>query len=172
VSVRGLRPWPVSVSASGSSESFWACHKKPWPKRWASRSGASSGWRGARLHHMPNTGVASHAYSRSTSRISPCRPDPRGRRQAISQPVWHVPLRRNLFFTGRQTVLQRLAQSLLPRDADLALHALTGMGGVGKTQTALECYDMCRAGWDQYLPSLRDYLETGNGHPFTATRLG
>ncbi|MDQ2874979.1 MAG: hypothetical protein M3Y33_09385 [Actinomycetota bacterium] len=30
----------------------------------------------------------------------------------------------------------------------------------------LECYDMCRAGWDQYLPSLRDYLETGTGTPF------
>ncbi len=36
----------------------------------------------------------------------------------------------------------------------------------------LECYDMCRAGWDQYLPSLRDYLETGTGHPFTRARLG
>jgi uncharacterized protein YndB with AHSA1/START domain len=36
----------------------------------------------------------------------------------------------------------------------------------------LECHDMCRAGWDQYLPSLRDYLETGAGHPFTPARLG
>jgi uncharacterized protein YndB with AHSA1/START domain len=36
----------------------------------------------------------------------------------------------------------------------------------------LECYDMCRAGWDQYLPSLRAYLETGTGHPFTRARLG
>ena len=35
----------------------------------------------------------------------------------------------------------------------------------------LECYDMCRAGWDQYLPSLRAYLETGTGHPFTRARL-
>jgi uncharacterized protein YndB with AHSA1/START domain len=30
----------------------------------------------------------------------------------------------------------------------------------------LECYDMCRAGWDQYVPSLRDYIETGTGHPY------
>ncbi len=36
----------------------------------------------------------------------------------------------------------------------------------------LECYDMCRAGWEQYLPSLRDYLETGEGNPFTSARLG
>jgi uncharacterized protein YndB with AHSA1/START domain len=36
----------------------------------------------------------------------------------------------------------------------------------------LECYEMCRAGWDQYLPSLRDYIETGAGRPFTRDRLG
>jgi uncharacterized protein YndB with AHSA1/START domain len=36
----------------------------------------------------------------------------------------------------------------------------------------LECYDMCRAGWDQYLPSLRDYIGTGTGKPFTKARLG
>jgi uncharacterized protein YndB with AHSA1/START domain len=34
----------------------------------------------------------------------------------------------------------------------------------------LECYDMCRAGWDEYLPSLRDYIETGAGHPYTGPR--
>ena len=30
----------------------------------------------------------------------------------------------------------------------------------------LECYDMCRAGWEQYVPSLRDYIETGTGAPY------
>jgi uncharacterized protein YndB with AHSA1/START domain len=30
----------------------------------------------------------------------------------------------------------------------------------------LECYDMCRAGWEQYVPSLRDYIETGTGTPY------
>ena len=30
----------------------------------------------------------------------------------------------------------------------------------------LECYDMCSAGWDQYVPSLRDHIETGTGNPF------
>lgn len=30
----------------------------------------------------------------------------------------------------------------------------------------LECYDMCRAGWDQYVPSLRDYIQTGTGTPY------
>src|SRR5262245_7469469 len=51
---------------------------------------------------------------------------------------WHVPLRRNPYFTGRQTVLQRLARSLEPGDAIPHLYALAGMGGIGKTQTALE----------------------------------
>ena len=36
----------------------------------------------------------------------------------------------------------------------------------------LECYDMCRAGWDQYLPSLRDYIATGTGNPYSRARLG
>ena len=35
----------------------------------------------------------------------------------------------------------------------------------------LECYETCRAGWEQYLPSLRDYLETGTGNPYTRARL-
>lgn len=30
----------------------------------------------------------------------------------------------------------------------------------------LDCFEACRAGWDRYLPSLRDYLETGTGNPF------
>ena len=29
----------------------------------------------------------------------------------------------------------------------------------------LECYDQCRQGWDYYLASLRDYVETGTGRP-------
>jgi uncharacterized protein YndB with AHSA1/START domain len=34
----------------------------------------------------------------------------------------------------------------------------------------LECYDMCRAGWDQYLPSLRHYIETRTGNPYSGPR--
>ena len=37
---------------------------------------------------------------------------------------------------------------------------------------ALECYESCRAGWEQYLPSLRDYVATGTGNPYTPARLG
>jgi uncharacterized protein YndB with AHSA1/START domain len=30
----------------------------------------------------------------------------------------------------------------------------------------LDCYDQCRAGWDYFLPSLRDYAQTGAGRPY------
>jgi uncharacterized protein YndB with AHSA1/START domain len=29
----------------------------------------------------------------------------------------------------------------------------------------LECFDSCREGWEQYLPSLVDYVDTGKGSP-------
>jgi len=30
---------------------------------------------------------------------------------------------------------------------------------------ALECFDQCRAGWNHFMPSLRQFLETGEGRP-------
>jgi len=29
----------------------------------------------------------------------------------------------------------------------------------------LECFQDCKNGWDHFIPSLRDYVETGEGHP-------
>jgi hypothetical protein len=29
----------------------------------------------------------------------------------------------------------------------------------------LHCYDHCSRGWDYFLPSLRDFVDTGTGHP-------
>jgi uncharacterized protein YndB with AHSA1/START domain len=31
---------------------------------------------------------------------------------------------------------------------------------------ALECYDLCRDGWDYFLPSLQQLVETGRGTPW------
>jgi uncharacterized protein YndB with AHSA1/START domain len=31
----------------------------------------------------------------------------------------------------------------------------------------LECFDRCSRGWDYFLPSLRDYVETGAGRPLS-----
>ena len=30
---------------------------------------------------------------------------------------------------------------------------------------ALECFDQCRAGWNHFMPSLHQFLETGVGRP-------
>jgi hypothetical protein len=30
---------------------------------------------------------------------------------------------------------------------------------------ALECFDQCRAGWNHFMPSLNQFLETGEGRP-------
>jgi uncharacterized protein YndB with AHSA1/START domain len=31
---------------------------------------------------------------------------------------------------------------------------------------ALECYEICQAGWGYFLGSLKNYLETGKGYPY------
>lgn len=53
---------------------------------------------------------------------------------------WHVPYARNPFFTGRDSVLQQLHLTLhRERAATLSQsYALSGLGGIGKTQTAIE----------------------------------
>jgi tetratricopeptide (TPR) repeat protein len=51
--------------------------------------------------------------------------------------IWQVPLRRNLNFTGRDALLERIDRALLG-DPLCAIFALHGLGGVGKTQLALE----------------------------------
>ena len=55
-------------------------------------------------------------------------------------PLWSVPYRRNPFFTGREDVLLRL-QEMLSASGTAALTqtlAISGLGGIGKTQIALE----------------------------------
>jgi len=61
-------------------------------------------------------------------------------------PLWNVPHERNPFYTGREHVLQALRQALT-RDSAAALtqiQAISGLGGIGKTQTAVEyAYHYC-----------------------------
>src|SRR5581483_5631396 len=60
-------------------------------------------------------------------------------------PHWTVPLRRNPCFTGRDELLQRIHTRLAPRQP-VALSpavALRGMGGIGKTQLAVEYAYRC-----------------------------
>jgi Tetratricopeptide repeat/TIR domain len=53
---------------------------------------------------------------------------------SAAAPIWRVPYRRNVSFTGREGLLEELHQALT-RGAAVAL---TGLGGIGKTQLALE----------------------------------
>ncbi len=55
-------------------------------------------------------------------------------------PFWNVPFRRNPFFTGRADLLERLHEQLARshRAALTQSTALTGLGGIGKTQTVIE----------------------------------
>lgn len=52
--------------------------------------------------------------------------------------LWSVPLRRNLFFTGRESVIQQVYHALHTGGPVARTQALSGLGGMGKTQTALE----------------------------------
>lgn len=54
--------------------------------------------------------------------------------------VWNVPYRRNPFFTGREQVLQELHEHLTEHKSSALTQpqAITGLGGIGKTQIAVE----------------------------------
>jgi tetratricopeptide (TPR) repeat protein/DNA-binding XRE family transcriptional regulator len=53
--------------------------------------------------------------------------------------LWHVPYRRNRFFTGREEDLAHLhAQLQAEQGAEVSIHVISGLGGIGKTQLALE----------------------------------
>ncbi len=62
--------------------------------------------------------------------------------QTSSHPAqtWNVPMRRNPFFTGREQLLKDLHDRLTTTKAAALTQpqAITGLGGIGKTQTAVE----------------------------------
>ncbi len=52
--------------------------------------------------------------------------------------IWMVPYSRNPFFTGREDDLERLQKTLHTTYTVALTQAITGLGGIGKTQTAIE----------------------------------
>src|SRR5258708_4196673 len=56
----------------------------------------------------------------------------------IAKIPWNVPYQRNPCFTGREEVLQRLREILVAGKSAVLTHALSGLGGIGKTQLAVE----------------------------------
>ncbi len=64
----------------------------------------------------------------------------RVKKVAASSQVWNIPYRRNPFFTGRESILTRL-HTILHAGKAAALSqppAISGLGGIGKTQAAME----------------------------------
>lgn len=57
-----------------------------------------------------------------------------------AQPLWNVPYKRNPFFTGREHVLERLTTMLNTGKTTAMAQplAISGLGGIGKTQLAIE----------------------------------
>jgi tetratricopeptide (TPR) repeat protein len=62
-------------------------------------------------------------------------PQPRHAQRAIP---WNVPFRRNPFFTGRDDVIESIATSRNTAGVSVITQAISGLGGIGKTQTAVE----------------------------------
>lgn len=58
--------------------------------------------------------------------------------RGIPGPLFDVPHSRNPFFTGRDDLLGRLHAAMNAADTPVRIWAVSGMGGVGKTQTTLE----------------------------------
>ena len=59
---------------------------------------------------------------------------------SLFPPIWNVPYRRNPFFTGREDILNHL-NAVLQNSKTAALtqaQAISGLGGIGKTQIAIE----------------------------------
>src|SRR5260221_12699121 len=60
--------------------------------------------------------------------------------ESIPMPLWNVPSRRNSYYTGQEAILKYL-HTTLKSDKAAALtqpQAISGLGGIGKTQIALE----------------------------------
>ncbi len=55
-------------------------------------------------------------------------------------PIWNIPYQRDMFFTGREDILEKLHNTLTTgKTAALTQpQAISGLGGIGKTQTAVE----------------------------------
>ncbi|MFY1574606.1 FxSxx-COOH system tetratricopeptide repeat protein [Verrucosispora sp. WMMD703] len=84
------------------------------------------------------------------ARPAPEPEDPQRRRRfpGNEPPVWRVPLPRNVQFVGRGPLLEEMRDWLSSSDAGHVPLALHGLGGVGKSQIALEYAYRFRAEYD------------------------
>ena len=90
-------------------------------------------------------------------------------------PLWNVPHERNPFFTGREHVLQTLRQALTKNKAAALtqIQAISGLGGIGKTQTAVEyAYHYCNDYKAVFWVRAETEAELGTGFVQVAQLLG
>jgi tetratricopeptide (TPR) repeat protein len=91
-------------------------------------------------------------------------------------PVWNVPYHPNPYFTGRDLLLAEVHARLTQPEVERRRVALTGLGGMGKTQLAVEHAYRRRADYDlvwwvrseQPTSLLGDYAALGRQPPLTA----
>jgi len=62
---------------------------------------------------------------------------PDSRTSSPPLPIWNVPYRRNLFFTGREDVLAHLYTVLRSSKAAALTQAISGLGGIGRRRSRL-----------------------------------
>ncbi len=76
-------------------------------------------------------------------------------------PIWTIPQPRNPFFTGQEGLLARLTTTLQQEQKTVLSHpqAIAGLGGIGKTQLALEYAYRHRQDYHAILWSLADTRE-------------
>ena len=73
------------------------------------------------------------AFPGQAEGISP----PKPRFPSALPPIWNVPAR-NRHFTGRVQLLERIQPELANRERVVVTQAIAGLGGIGKTQLAIE----------------------------------
>jgi tetratricopeptide (TPR) repeat protein len=81
--------------------------------------------------------------------------------------LWNIPYERNLLFTGRENVLTRLNDALKASKTA----ALSGLGGIGKTQTTVEYAYRYRNDYDTILWVKAESLESINSDFVTIAHL-
>lgn len=91
----------------------------------------------------PNEPPASHTPTAKDQSFSINHTDPTLITQVIIPPAssaWNIPYRRNPFFTGREELIRKLREQLTTKNASALTQAqaISGLGGIGKTQIAVE----------------------------------
>jgi len=86
------------------------------------------------------TALEERMVSPPISPLPPANSMPAQQETSMPASAWNVPYVRNPFFTGREELLKQLHENLAQNKAAALTQAqaISGLGGIGKTQTAVE----------------------------------